>query len=124
MTPEEEAITSTKSEIITLLDKLPVEQLKVIEQFAVNELKRLEPAVAEAESRLKSIWNHLTSSFEKGEHAVVNDVHEFLLGRANALSSTSVAPAAPHEPLPQSAAPQEAAPSTQDSHDQSPQAVS
>lgn len=78
-------LAAGRAKVIALLEKLPLAKLELILHYSQNEIKRLDPAFLEAESRLKSIWDHLISSFEKGEHAVVNDVHEFLLQRAQSV---------------------------------------
>ena len=105
-------LAAIRVEITSLIEKLPFEKLQSIRDYANHEIARMEPGIQEVESRLSTIWNHLVESFNKGEHAVVNDVHEFLLNRAKCQQETA-------NPTPQGEPS-----SSVDSHDQNAQAVS
>lgn len=91
MTPEE-VLTTTKTEIIALLEKLPIKTLETIKMFATDELNLLNPFFAEAESRANTIWEHLINSIHQGEHQIVTDVHEFLLSRKPSTVAPEVTP--------------------------------
>jgi hypothetical protein len=101
-------LASVRVEISKLIELLPIEKLQSIRDYANQEIKRLEPGIQEAESRLNTIWKHLVDSFNRGEYAVVNDVHEFLINRARWQKETA-------NPTPQGDTP---ASSSVDSHDQ------
>jgi hypothetical protein len=92
MSTPEEILTATKSEIVSLIDKLPIEKLQPLRDYLQQEAKKLEPAIMEAESRLKTIAKHLWTCIQTGEHAVVTDVHNFLVARGKIVPFTPPAP--------------------------------
>jgi len=100
MTPEED-LTTTKTEIVALIEKLPLETLKTIRKFAIHELSSLNVVYLESESRIRTIWDHLTNSILKGEHQIVTDVHEFLLSRKPSTVAPEVTPEATSEVKPE-----------------------
>jgi len=93
MSTPEEILTATKSEIVSLIDKLPIEKLQPLRDYLQQEAKKLEPAIMEAESRLKTIIEHLVGSMQREEHAVINSVHNFLVARGKIVAFTPPAPA-------------------------------
>lgn len=93
MTPEE-VLATKKTEIGDLIEKLPIQTLETIRKFATHELASLNPIYLESESRIKTIWDHLTNSILNGEHQIVTDVHEFLLSRKPSTVATDMKPEA------------------------------
>lgn len=55
------------------------------------------PIYLESQSRIRTIWDHLTDSILKGEHQVVTDVHEFLLKRNPSTAAQEATPEAKPE---------------------------
>lgn len=82
LTPEE-IRNAALAEVHDLVEKLPLKQLEALRETAKGLLEQVAslPEVQEAESRFRTIAKHLWSSILTGEHAVVTDVHNFLLSR-------------------------------------------
>lgn len=94
----DQELLALRAEIATLIDRLGIAPLRTIRHFSKKELTRLSPDFQEAESRLKSIWNHLVARFEAGEHAAITEVHEFLLKKSDPRTPANVVPLPVTEP--------------------------
>lgn len=82
LTPEE-VRNAALTEMHDLVEKLPMKQLQELRDHvvALHAQVASSPEIQDAESRFKTIAKHLWTSIMTGEHAVVTDVHNFLLSR-------------------------------------------
>jgi hypothetical protein len=95
MSTPEETLTKTREELHAFIERLPLKQLETITAQVKIELEKLanSPEMQQAESRFKTIAKHLWGCIQTGEHAVVTDVHNFLVARGKIVPFTPPAPA-------------------------------